>query len=248
MTAYNHPAFLPYLDLLSRLQGSTGMDTLNELADRMDLRHAHTGEPLRFAASSAPSAAEYEQSIAATGIVPTRENNLHDFLNALVWMRFPRLKSALNQRHCQALAQQPEERKQRGQLRDQLTLLDESGMLVVSARADLLEQLRGKCWVELFWHARTDVMQHMRFMVVGHGLLEKCLAPFPGMTAKCLLLTTAESSLESVDELAAASVGNARGLVLPPLPVLGVPGWDKNENLAYYQNTSIFRPAATPVS
>jgi hypothetical protein len=242
---YSHPAFSPYQELLAVLAGDTSPDALNRLAARLDRRHTCHASTLRFDNSGSASAAEYETGIAASGVVPTREHNLHDFLNALVWLRFPRLKSALNLRHCQAVAHQPEEHKQRGRLRDQLTLLDESGLLAVSSRPELLELLRRKCWEELFWKARAEVMAHMRFIVVGHGLLEKCLAPFPGMTAKCLLLHTAESRLEAIDELAAATIREAETLDLPPLPVQGVPGWDTNDFQAYYQNTEVFRPART---
>jgi hypothetical protein len=244
LTGYDHPAFVPYLDLLGHLRGRMDMDALNETAERLGIRHAQSGKALRFASvPEACSAAQYEQTIAVAGTVPTREDNLHDFLNALVWLRFPQLKSALNLRHCQMLAQQPEERQQRGRLRDQLTLLDESGMLIASSRPGLLELLRGKKWVELFWNQRKEVVGHMHFIVVGHGLLEKCLAPFPAMTAKCLFLLTDETTLDAFDKLAARSVRDAETLELPPLPVQGVPGWNDNESRAYYQNTDIFRPA-----
>lgn len=244
----SHPAFAPYRDLIAALGGNTRLDALNALATDLS---AHVGSnALRFAASSNPlSAAEYEMGIAASGTVPTRENNIHDLLNAFVWLRFPLLKSALNLRHCQALAHQPHEQKQRGRLRDQLTLLDESGLLAVSSRPDLLELLRRKYWGELFWEARKEVMQYMQFIVVGHGLLEKCLAPFPGMTAKCLFLQSPERSLETLDEIAAATVRDSGNIELPPLPVQGIPDWDDNGNKAYYQNTAIFRPARiTPQS
>lgn len=244
MSGYAHPAFDPYRGLLSRLQPDTGLQALNDLAARLDVRHAHSGKALRFASlSGSCPAAQYEQGIAASGIVPTREGNLHDFLNALVWLRFPLLKSMLNLRHCQMLALQPAEEKQRGRLRDQLTLLDESGMLVASSDPALLGLLRKKQWTRLFWEARTEVVQHMCFIVVGHGLLEKCLAPFPGMTAKCLFLHTQETTSGGLDSLAASALHAAKTLELPPLPVQGVPGWDDNASLAYYQNTEIFRPA-----
>lgn len=241
---FTHPAFAPYRELLAALAGDAGLDALNALAAELNIRHG--GKALRFAASGGASAADYEMGIASSGSVPTRENNLHDFLNALVWLRFPRLKSALNLRHCQVLSQHPGEHKQRGRLRDQLTLLDESGLLAVSSRPDLLELLRGKCWVELFWEARADVMRHMQFIVVGHGLLEKCLAPFPAMTAKCLFLHSAETGMAAFDEQAATMIRNAEVLELPPLPVQGVPGWDDNESPAYYRNAEIFRARRTP--
>lgn len=242
---FTHPAFLPYRDLLDSMDGESSLAVLNGLAAELNIHHGSNA--LRFTPSSSPvSAAEYETGIAANGLVPTRQDNWHDFLNALVWLRFPRLKSALNLRHCQTLKQQPNECKQRGKLRDQLTLLDESGLLAVSSKPELLELLRGKCWVELFWEGREDVRLHMQFIVIGHGLLEKCLAPFPGMTAKCLLVRTQENSPDALDELAAEKISNAESLELPPLPVLGIPGWDDNESKAYYQDTTIFRPARTP--
>lgn len=244
MSGYAHPAFDPYRALLSRLQSDAGLPALNGLAALLGVRHAHSGKPLRFASlSGACPAAQYEQGIAASGIVPTREGNLHDFLNALVWLRFPRLKSMLNLRHCQMLALQPAEERQRGRLRDRLTLLDESGMLVASSDPALLDLLRAKQWTRLFWEARVEAVRQMRFVVVGHGLLEKCLAPFPGMTAKCLFLDTQETAPAMLDSLAASALQAAETLELPPLPVQGVPGWDDNESLAYYQDEGIFRPA-----
>jgi len=243
---FAHPAFSPYRDMLATLDGKTSLGALNALAAELNLHHGD--KALRFAAPTSPlSAAGYETGIAASGLVPTREDNWHDFLNALVWLRFPRLKSAINLQHCRTLEQEPDERKQRGRLRDQLTLLDESGLLAVSSKPDLLELLREKRWLELFWEAREDVSRHMRFLVVGHGLLEKCLAPFPGMTAKCLFLHTQENRRDAPDELAAASIRAAEMLELPPLPVQGIPGWDANESKVYYQNTKIFRPARTPL-
>lgn len=241
---FAHPAFSPYRDLLDTLDGKTSLDALNALAAELNIHHGNNA--LRFTTSSGPlSAAGYETAIAASGLVPTRDDNLHDFLNALVWLRFPLLKSAINLRHCRTLEQQAGERKQRGRLRDQLTLLDESGLLAVSSKPDLLELLRGKNWVELFWAARADVIQHMRFIVVGHGLLEKCLAPFPGMTAKCLFMPTHENRLDALDEGAAATIHAAEMLELPPLPVQGIPGWADNESEACYRDMAIFRPPRT---
>lgn len=244
MNDYAHPAFDPYRDLLSSLDGSRDLHALNELAERLDLRHAHTARPLRFAIlPGSCAAAQYEQAIADSGKVQTREDNLHDFLNALAWLRFPLLKSALNLRHCEMLALHPGEKTKRGRLRDQLTLLDESGALVACADPKLIELLRAKRWVELLWDAHNEVARHMHFLVVGHGLLEKCLAPFPGMTAKCQLLHTGATEADAIDRLAADAVRDAQMLELPPLPIQGIPGWESGQDLAYYRNTAIFRPA-----
>lgn len=247
MNGYDHPAFEPYRELLAELDGRRDADALNRLAERLDVRLAHTGAPLRFARlEGGCKAADYELGIAESGIVPTRPDNLHDFFNALVWLRFPWLKSALNRRHAERLATHPEERRQRGRLRDQLTLLDENGMLVVAAEPPLLERLRARHWVELFWENRETVARAMRFVVVGHGLLEKCLTPFPGLTAKCLLLDGRETAPEALDALAAATVLATENLELPPLPIAGVPGWDGRQDRRFYENTAIFRLPRRP--
>lgn len=242
---FSHPVFAPYRVLIDSLGGETSIEKLNALAGHLGVKHGN--KPLCFAASCmALSASEYEQSIATIGKVPTRENNVHDFLNALVWLRFPYLKTSLNLRHTDELAKHADEHKHRGKLRDQLTLLDESGLLVVSSNPELLKLLSAKCWTELFWEAREELNHQMHFFVVGHGLLEKCLMPFPGMTAKCLLLHTDEKRTETIDGLAAKLVQTAESLDLPPLPIQGIPGWDDNNDRGFYLNTSIFRPARTP--
>jgi hypothetical protein len=101
--------------------------------------------------------------------------------------------------------------------------------------------LQEKRWVDLFWNAREEVVRHMTFIVVGHGLLEKCIRPFASMTGKCLLIETSETLPEKLDSLAAGRVSHATMLTLPPLPVLGIPGWDSNDSINYYQNASVFR-------
>lgn len=238
---FSHPAFTPYQSLIEKLgPGGNSIASLNAMAASLNLHHGN-GNALGFESGDMPDhAAEYEQGIFDGGRIPTRENNLHDFLNALVWLRFPKLKSALNLRHCEKLAQ-PEERRQRGKLRDQLTLLDESGVLIASPRRDMLNLLHGKRWVDLFWQAREEVVTHMTFIVVGHGLLEKCMRPFASMTGKCLLIETGETLPEKLDSQAATEIEHASMLTLPPLPVLGIPHWDDNNNIRYYQNTQVFR-------
>jgi hypothetical protein len=241
LTTFSHPAFAPYQALIGRLPPAPDIPALNTLAAQTGLCHAD-GRPLRFTSKALPrSATAYEQQIFHEGRIPTREDNLHDFLNALVWLRFPALKSALNRRHCQMLAQD-EERRQRGKVRDALTLLDESGVLVASPRQDLLDRLANKDWVALFWDARAEIDTHLRFIVVGHGLLEKCLRPFAAMTGKCLLLETAAREPAALDRLAAGQVSQASSLSLPPLPIQGIPGWDVNDARVYYENAQIFRP------
>lgn len=78
-----------------------------EVAEPVLLRLA-AGQPVHQALGherfepAGPLAAGYEQHIAATGRVPTRDN-AHDLFNGLVWLLCPGFKAALN-RSCRRAA------------------------------------------------------------------------------------------------------------------------------------------------
>jgi hypothetical protein len=89
-----------------------------------------------------------------------------------------------------------------------------------------------------------------RFVVVGHALLEKALAPYPAMTGKCLMLDSDTLGLDAAETQAVSALaGVDTPRQLAPLPVQGIPGWDAaNADAAYYANRDVFRPppAAVP--
>ena len=175
-----------------------------------------------------PLAAGYEHHVAATGRVPTRDN-AHDLFNGLVWLRCPAFKAALNRAHVDAPPAPP---GQRGPLRDALTLLDESGLLM-AAPAALRQALRAQDWTALFVTHRT-LWAQARLLVVGHALLEKLLAPRKPMCARVLFVDDIESPTLPA-RLAPAD--------LPPLPVLGIPGWwAPNASHGFYADDRVFRP------
>ncbi|MFT7775318.1 DUF3025 domain-containing protein [Roseateles sp.] len=175
-----------------------------------------------------PLAAGYEQHVAATGRVPTR-HNAHDLFNGLVWLRCPAFKAALNRAH---IAAPPAPPGRRGPVRDALTLLDESGLLLV-APAPLQQALREQDWGTLFI-TRRALWQETRALVVGHALLEKLLAPRPPLCARVLFVADAEAP-QLPATLCPAD--------LPPLPVLGIPGWwAPNAAHGFYADDRIFRP------
>jgi hypothetical protein len=242
--AFDHPAFAPYAALVDALQlerGLPALEALNALAQARGTAQAR-GLPIRFFAPDGRlSARDYEAHILATGQVPTRPDTWHDVLNALVWLRFPRFKAALNAAHGDAMTH--ETGTLRGRRRDALTVLDESGVWVISDTPDLASLLAGRAWHALFWDARARVEKAMRFVVVGHALLEKALAPFPGMTGKCLIVNE-ETDLETADARAAQALETIdTPRQLPPLPIQGIPGWDPaNADAAYYANRDVFRP------
>lgn len=256
------PLFAPLHPILADLEAG-GFPTLQDcnalLTSRPLLITVQSGSPLRFVAQECgklPFEAQYEPRCYLKGEVQMRAHNWHDLLNALVWLTFPKTKSILNARHYDALI---EERAsaipRRGAVRDVNTLLDESGVIVVYADADLAELLRNFKWKELFWQRREQVRAGMGFYLFGHGLYEKALQPYVGMTGQGLLLAVEPAffswplaqQLAYLDSLLAdylAAPEHCRSTRdLSPVPLLGVPGWAADNNCAaYYDNTAYFRP------
>jgi hypothetical protein len=215
------------------------------------------GSALRFVAQGAKPRRQqerYEARIFSSGEVQVRQANWHDLFNALVWLTFPRLKAALNARHYRALQEQGHGCN-RGPLQDALTLFDEGGVIVAACDGRLLDLVRGFQWKDLFWRERARIMRCMRFIVFGHALYEKALAPFTGISGRAILLEVRPELLaapvgaqvEELDRMVARHVADSGRFRttrdLAPLPILGVPGWcPANGNASYYDDASHFRP------
>lgn len=234
-----HPAFQPYQPLIASLGLAHGLPTLDHLNAAVGDQHNARGLRLHFVAPEGRLAArDYERTILETGAIPTRIDTWHDVLNALVWLRYPRLKAALNTAHVAAI--DAETGSVRSRRRDALTVFDESGVLVESARPELIELLATRAWQTLFVVQRAEVEAHMRFSVIGHAVLEKLLAPYPGITGKCLGLATTPDR-EAAAVVAVEKLDTPRAL--HPMPVQGVPAWDAANNApGYYDNREVFRP------
>lgn len=246
------PMFVPLRPLTAAIEGTSWptLDQLNAIASDGSVVTG-SGHPLRFSGLSRVSgAADYEQRIHDEGLVPLRRANWHDLFNALVWLTFPLTKAALNRAHVEALRDQSGTRRSRR--RDALTLFDESGVVVLSRNRAALDGMRGFEWKRGFWDERDTLLATTRIMIFGHGLYEKALSPYVGMTGHALLLETPDDA-DSPES--AALIGWADALVanvlrarisqprdLSPLPVLGVPGWwDANGEASFYDNASYFR-------
>lgn len=221
------------------------------------------GIPLRFVAQDCGKLTfgeKYEPRCYLGGEVQTRDRNWHDLLNALVWLTFPEAKAAINARHYQALMDASDDlSSQRGATRDMNTLFDESGVIVVCADAELAALLRDFRWKELFWQRRAQVQAEMGFYLFGHGLYEKAMHPYIGLTGQGLLLAVEPEffawpparQLAHLDDLAAGYLNapeHCRSTrELTPVPLLGVPGWAAgNDCAAYYDNIDYFRPGRRP--
>lgn len=258
------PLFAPLHPVIAALE----TDGFPELADCNALLAARdpeiavrSGKPLRFVPQQHGKLAfeaQYEPRCYLGGEVQMREHNWHDLLNALVWLTFPQAKAAINARHYDALHDRQvcdTTRSQRGAVRDTSTLFDESGVIVVSADAGLLQLLRDFQWKALFWERRMQVRAGMGCYLFGHGLYEKALQPYPGITGQALLLEVEPgfftwpqaTQLVHLDGLLAVYLADPQHCrstrELAPLPLLGMPGWAaENEHAEYYDNTAYFRP------
>lgn len=229
-----------------------GPPELNLLAGSRGVRSGGD-QPLRFELQDgepAAGATVYESRIHDGGVVPLRGANWHDFFNALVWLAFPQSKAMLNRIHVAELRTQMS--GLRSARRDALTLFDESGVVVVSSDPRVLQWIRAFEWQRLFWRERALLARTTRFLLFGHALYEKALAPYVGMTGHAVLLDVPEQpDLYAAQDIALLVDGCVAKVLferinkpvdLSPLPVLGVPGWwPANGEASFYENTNYFR-------
>lgn len=202
----------------------------------------------------------YEERVYKKGIISTREQNWHDLFNAFIWLLFPKTKVLLNKLHMQELEQQAG--KKRTPARDAITHLDESGIIIVSSKVSLLNALKNHQWQDVFVHSRRlwfpeEGQQQIAAFVFGHGMYEKAFKPFIGFTGKAYCLEVDKdfyrqdkmTQYSMLDQLLCQDIKQKNTLknssCLSPLPILGIPGWSEDNELAeFYNNKNYFRPRA----
>lgn len=250
----NSPLGAIYAPLVSAFDGGDWPDAsaLDAFAARFGPVLTSTGRPVRFV-EPCLATRDYERCIARTGWVGSRVG-AHDFCNALVWLRFPRTKAALNAAHVIETECNGGGVSARGARRDALTQFDEDGAVVVSTEPELLEALARHEWRRVFWDERERLMRSTRFVAIGHALLDKLRRPFVGVCARALYLElsspgllTDEAGLLAWTDAELASridLGWPRAPAqLRPLPALGIPGQcAENVDAGYYADTRQFRP------
>ena len=200
--------------------------------------------------SELPPGAAYEQFIFDTARVPTRDN-LHDFFNGLIWLRFPLTKRRLNQLQAEQIAQAGVGQS-RGSVRDALTLFDENAALLQAPDA-IWRALVAREWQRLFIDLRP-LWPQARLVLFGHALLEKLVAPYKSITAHVYhepIPCALGADLAGWDAWLAdrLNAGELASKPFTPLPVLGVPGWwPANEDPAFYADATVFRPVRPDAS
>lgn len=248
------PYWAPYRELIGRLARSEFPDSTALNALLQPACRSGGGKPLRFVSAGQIPNLAYERHIFETGEVSTREENWHDLFNALVWCRFPRLKAALNALHYGQLGRERE--GSRGALRDALTLLDESGVIILGRDRTVLQALAERNWQAAFRTHQGAWETDLSVVVCGHGLLEKFPRPYKSITAHALLchiecpvsdpfkdhaFAAADKAIAQLLLRGALQTGTAN---LSPVPLMGIPGWwpDGVQDRAFYDDTAVFRP------
>ena len=204
----------------------------------------------RFVAQSPALLADglhYEQRIAERGQIATREANWHDLLNALVWLRHPALKQALNQRQISEIARVGP--KQRNRAQYALTHFDEGGVIVLLRDPALLPLWDAHDWYGLFWrHRQAWLDGSIEVDLFGHALLEQALTPEQLLVGKALVFQPAGAvDMTGVRARCAELVVTDQllhdPLELRPLPLSGLPGWNAaNVEEAFHRGTVCYQP------
>jgi hypothetical protein len=228
---------------------------LNEAAFKAQLCNQQ-GLTIEFIQASPLGATSYEAMIFESGKVSTRLPELaasidvvHDYLNALMWFAWPLTKAALNSAQTQSAKAATDQifstTSQRGTYRDRLTLLDESGVIVVCTEA-MGALFTARQWNELFFDNRALIEKgDFQVFVLGHGLLQRLQAPFKSITAHAWVVSS--DSADNIDARMASQVSALSRS--QPLPVMGLPAWHRSwfegeQDATFYNDQNVFR---TPV-
>lgn len=221
----------------------------------------HTGKTLKIVKQDGKPghySEHYAPRIYLSGEIQTRSENWHDFFQFLSWLMFPETKAVINSIHLPATLSRLEhgiDSGSRSKIENMLSLFDEGGAVILSSDESLLQLIRDFKWKELFWLRRAELESKLKLVTFGHGLYEKGLKPYIGMTANCILLKDTENILDLpasdqltwFDKTLAHLIQEGKDYTKPrdlnPFPVLGLPGWDKNNELeSFYDNQDYFRP------
>jgi hypothetical protein len=190
----------------------------------------------------------YELRIAQRAEISTRECNWHDLLNAMIWLRYPELKYALNRRQVEEIGVAGPKSRTRAQCA--LTHFDEGGAIIIVRDRRLIDHWDAHDWHALFWRERDAWLSgDIRAIVIGHALLEHALRPEQLIVSKAIAVFDESKKTTSEDAVTKASLGvRDRTLLLDPqelrpLPLSGIPGWHRaNVCAEFYATAQCFRP------
>jgi Protein of unknown function (DUF3025) len=245
-TIFRHPVFQDVEDYLSWAISEhwLNVDDLNQTC--VNLLHAYTQKPLVFVTQTADLLADglhYEQRIFQTGQIATRENNWHDLFNAMMWLCYPEIKSALNARQWRDALAHGLRTRTPGQCA--MTLFDEAGA-IVSMPNIMLDCWKQHDWQGLFiQHAEKWRSGQAKVAVFGHALLDHALVTETLLVAKCIVVD--EKYFSSYLKSLADEIESEKKLLankeLRTLPLCGIPGWHSAlDSTAFVTTAACFSP------
>lgn len=189
----------------------------------------------------------YEERIAGRGLIATREQNWHDLFNAMIWLRYPALKRALNRQQAADVARLGSRERSRPQCAQ--THFDEAGLIVVLRDPELLALWDAHQWYELFWRQRGKWLDgSIALAVFGHALLEHALTPGKLLVGKALVvLAGGEAGIEDAVRRCADEIAAGHLLRDPqelrPLPLSGISGWHaESAGEAFHLSAACYQP------
>ncbi len=205
------------------------------------------GHSIQFVAQEAlTDILHYEQRIFNQGVVATRSKNWHDLFNAMIWMRYPKIKLALNTRQVEDLNIAG---KQRTRSQCAMTHFDEAGAIIRLSDALMLAAWNEHDWVTFFTHwPRVMQTGGIQLWLFGHSIYEHGLNSAIALVAKALVLDTTEHlSDEFIDQFLANSILDKHCLMDPqelrPIPLSGIPNWHALYGQAdFFQCVPCFQP------
>jgi hypothetical protein len=250
-----HPLLRAWLDTTSPLPG------LEELEARR-LRAQHDDGIARPAFRAQTRALlddglHYETRIATHRVLATRERDAHDAFNALVWLRHPELKWALNTRQAADVARIGAKQRTRGQCA--LTHFDEAGAIAWLASPRSLAAWDAHDWAALFVDGHDAWGSEIAVTVFGHALAEHVWNGHVLPVAKCLVVEVDRDALRAradgaalvprwreAEAALAAAIGAGSVLADPqelrPLPLAGLRGWHEGATAGLVARAPCFRP------
>lgn len=245
---YAHPVFAMLADRQLELCRSEAWPDMAALNALWNAPVNAAGRPYRFVEQSAlRDGLHYEQRIAETGTIATRERNWHDLFNAFMWMRFPAVKQALNARQVADIARIGPKQRTRGQCA--LTQFDEAGAVLRLDDAALQAAWDAHDWPHLFrnW-ADAERRGAIQIWLFGHSLFEHALTPAIALVAKALVID-AGTMLDDDGMASLIAEGIASGVLLNdpqelrPIPLTGIPGWHPEHAAGdFFTRVPCFRP------